>query len=38
MGAITVRLTDESRDAAYPSAEAYIQSLLIEEQALRSTE
>ena len=46
MGAITVRLTDELqalvdgevRDGAYPSAEAYNQSLLMEEQALRSKE
>jgi len=46
MGAVTVRLTeelqalvdDEVRNGAYPSAEAYIQSLLIEEQACRSAE
>jgi len=45
-GAVTVRLTeelqalvdDEVRNGAYPSAEAYIQSLLIEEQACRPAE
>ena len=46
MGAVTVRLTeelqalvdDEVRNGAHPSAEAYIQSLLMEEHASRSAE
>jgi Arc/MetJ-type ribon-helix-helix transcriptional regulator len=46
MGAVTVRLTeelqalvdDEVRNGVHPSAEAYIQSLLMEEHASRSAE